>query len=146
MTTIGYVPVYVVPPEPQALPVVVKRPPIEACTQFPEINPVSQRFPVVSRVDVAPPLNICNRLHEFAVVVPNASDITGVVPPDDWIGYVPVTVVTGGVPFDIAVTSPLPFTVTLGYVNVPTLELTVASVSAEEPGPDAVPSPVSAVR
>ena len=49
-----------------------------------------------------------------------------------------------------AVISPLPFTVKFGIAveepHEPVFVLTVASVIAAEPGPDAVPSPVSAVR
>lgn len=48
-----------------------------------------------------------------------------------------------------AVPRPFPFTVMTALCvadpNVPTFELTVASVSATGPGPEAVPSPVSAV-
>lgn len=60
------------------------------------------------------------------------------------IGKVPVYVV-GAVPFEMAVISPLPFTVTDGYVKVPTFEFTVARVAATEFGPVAVTSPVKAV-
>ena len=44
-----------------------------------------------------------------------------------------------------AVTNPLAFTVILASVNEPTFEFTVARVNVALPGPDAVPSPVSAV-
>ena len=56
--------------------------------------------------------------------------MAGVAPPLDTTGEVPVTEVTGAVPLDTAVTKPLPLTVTLAFVNEPTLVLTVAKVPA----------------
>ena len=48
--------------------------------------------------------------------------------------------VVGAAPLDAAVTRPFPFTVMLAYVKDPTLEFTVASVSALEP--EVVASPL----
>ena len=56
--------------------------------------------------------------------------MAGVAPPLDTTGEVPVTEVTGAAPLDAAVTKPLPLTVTLAFVNEPTLALTVAKVPA----------------
>lgn len=39
-------------------------------------------------------VNVCVPAHVFEVVVPKAVEIAGVVPPDEIIGYVPVTEVT----------------------------------------------------
>src|SRR6185312_16108769 len=56
-----------------------------------------------------------------------------------------VTVPVPPLPLAAAVINPLALTVILALVKLPTLALTVASVRAAEPGPAAVPSPVSAV-
>lgn len=49
------------------------------------------------------------------------------------------------VPFEAAVIRPLALTVIFAFVKLPTFVFTVASVAAEEPGPEAVTSPVRAV-
>lgn len=64
----------------------------------------------------------------------------------------PVTVPAGAITALVpaAVIRPLPFTVKFGMAvddpKLPVFPFTVASVSAELPGPAAVPSPVNAVR
>jgi len=74
--------------------------------------------------------------------------IAGVTPPEDAIGAVPVTLVTGAVPLEAAVTRPLASTVMLVFVYEPADTVVFAKVRAvatlAEPStePEPVASPV----
>ena len=59
-------------------------------------------------------VNTCVFAHVLEVVVPKASDIAGVVPPDEATGYVPVTEVTPDA-VEVAITFPVSSTA----MNVP---------------------------
>lgn len=77
----------------------------------------SQSEVMVWRDDVAF-AKFCKRDHELAVVVPNAIEIAGVAPPEDTIGYVPVTLVTPLV-VDVAMILPLGSTARRAPAGVP---------------------------
>lgn len=84
-----------------------------------EANCPTSKAVVVAAFAVIPPLKVCNELHVFAVVVPKAIEIAGVAPPDETIGYVPVTEVTLPVPLtQVLFTAKQPALIFIPFINV----------------------------
>lgn len=99
--------------------------------------------PVVDAAEIAVPFPL--RIPVIVVVNVSAGVTLALKDPAKPLAVATVREVTGAVPLAAAVINPFAFTVKLPFVKLPTLPFTVANVSAADPGPDAVPSPVKAV-